>query len=118
MRHTRKKLAKIVEELLTYFDSLDATDINFQITHTKEAHRLHVKGNFSPEYAPNLPMLERLLKKGRRPDLEETYWTLTGISDMEDEMQLVLIGAMIDEAEIKLEENNLTFNLVRYRNSN
>lgn len=107
----------MIDELITYCYSIGATEISFHIAHTSDSHEISLNSNFDLDTPPNMKILEKHLNCGRQPDIEESYWTLTGISDLEDEVQLQVIGAMVDKTDLSVKDNILYMHLTRYKSN-
>lgn len=115
MRHTKRKITKIIDELLTYCYSIDATNIIFHIEETIEYHNVSIRCNFDDYYRSQVETLQTKLSIGRRPEIEELYWNLTGMSDMNDEAEFLLISAMIDQVNVKINDNEVIIDIKRKR---
>ena len=99
MLFTRKKITTIVDELTTFFFS-----VGFHI---------FFASNFDVKMQKTVEHLEENLTRGRAPEIEESYWGLNGSGDFQDENELILIGAMIDSAQVEICEGYATLNLFR-----
>ncbi len=117
MHHTKKKIARIVDELITFFYSVGGSDFDIKIREDEEQHAIFFCSDYKKEYMPEIKQLCNYLNQGRSPSIEESYWGLAGGSDMGAESELLLIGAMIDHADIKVEDERITFYLYRNRES-
>ena len=51
--------------------------------------------------------LEKYLNEPKNEGLEDFYWELAGSGDPGETIQLLLVGMMIDKAEIKIDENRV-----------
>jgi len=111
MKNEQKKITLIVNELLTLLLHHGASDINIQIT--KKDHYISV--NFIQKDCDfDTDLVDKLkfeLKAQRQNEVEGYYWQLVGKASRGDELHLV--GAMIDESTITLEDNVLTIYLKR-----
>ena len=115
MKYTKKKLSKIMDEMLTFCYSVGATDISFEMKEKEASHDIFIRSNFSPKYRDRVEKLEKNLSANRQPSVEESYWMLTGESDLSDEMQLHLVGSMVDVAEVTIEDHYFVLFLSRLR---
>ena len=105
MVHEEKKVAKIIEELTMFFFSLGADEIESKIQRKKHTDIISFRSNFDIDYKEELHYLDKYLNKEKNDGLEDIYWELVGSGDPGESSQLLLIGMMIDKAEIKIESN-------------
>ncbi|SHJ53333.1 hypothetical protein [Paramaledivibacter caminithermalis] len=113
MKHGKKRIAKIVDELVTYFFSIGATDIDINLKEEKEYYQISVKCNYSCKDQGKIDKLIKYLKCAKQEEMEEYFWELAGDSDVDTE--LTLVGMMTDEAEISCNDNTIEVNLIRYK---
>lgn len=113
MLHEEKKVAKIVEELTMFFFTLGADEINSAIKKQGDVAVITVEANYQAEHKSELPRLEKYLKGKKNDGLEDIYWELAGSGDPGETSQLLLVGMMIDDVEIQI--NNDKVKLVLYR---
>lgn len=112
MKHTKKRLAKMVDELITYFFSMGSTSMNVNIEDKAERFVIKLKSNYIDNNEEKINKLIHHLKCDKQEEMEEYYWELAGDSDVDTE--LTLIGMMTDDVEIDINED--TIELVLYRN--
>lgn len=113
MTHEEKKTAKIVEELTMFFFALEATCIDTRIERHDHFSTITLEADFNPAYADKLADLERYLNGQKNDGMGDIYWELAGSGDPGETSQLLLVGMMIDRAEISLETDHAQ--LVLYR---
>ena len=102
MHHVKMKIAGIAHELITFFYAAGGTDFDIKIREDEEQHAIFFRSNYDEKHFPKIEQLIRYLNQGRRPAIEESYWGLAGGGDLQDESEMLLIGAMIDHADIKV----------------
>lgn len=115
MHHVKMKIAGIAHELITFFYAAGGTDFDIKIREDNEQHAIFFRSNYDEKHFPKVEQLIRYLNQGRNPALEETYWGLAGGGDLQDESEMLLIGAMIDHADIQVRDGYVTFYLYRNR---
>lgn len=115
MKHTKRKITKIVDEMITYCYSIGATKIELLLEDDDIAHYITLKSDFDINELDAVNSLNEKLNQGRSEELEEMYWNLTGMSDLDDEVELQLVSALIDRAEIYIDANICTIYLIRKR---
>lgn len=113
MVHEEKKVAKIIEELTMFFFSLGADEIESKIKREDNLDIIYFRSNFDTEYKDELHYLEKYLNKEKNDGLEDIYWELVGSGDPGESSQLLLIGMMIDKAEIKIEDTSVELKLYK-----
>lgn len=113
MTHEEKKTAKIVEELTMFFFALEATYIDARIE--REEHRATVKieADYNPAYADRITNLDSYLNGKKNDGMGDIYWELAGSGDPGETSQLLLVGMMIDQADIRITENRVNLTLLR-----
>lgn len=104
-----------MDEMLTFCYSVGATDISFEMKEKESSHDIFIRSNFSKKYREKVEKLSKNLIADRQPSIEEGYWMLTGESDLSDEMQLPLIGSMVDVVEVTMEDSYFVVFLSRFR---
>ncbi len=113
MNHETKKIALIVDEVLTMLLVDGSEKINFDISIKNDRAEINIiqyDTRYNDEY---LEIIRNRLDAPRQHEIEEYYWQLTGENETEDE--LFIVGALIDESTLKKENGNLYINLVRYK---
>ena len=107
MVHEEKKIGKIVEELTMFFFSVGANDIYSHIERNGQQVVISFESDYAPEYAGNLQSLSKYLNEPRNEGMEDIYWELAGSGDPGETSQLLLIGMMIDKAEIDITDTKV-----------
>lgn len=113
MRHGEKKVAKIVEELTMFFFSVGANLIESSIKRDGDYGTIHFCADYNQEYRGNLHYLEKYLNQERNEALEDIYWELVGSSEPGESSQLLLIGTMIDKADINITDEKVELTLYK-----
>lgn len=113
MTHEEKKVAKIIEELTMYFFTAGADEITSHIEKTEDCAKITFCSNFQPEYEHKLHSLEEYLNEPKNDGIEDIYWELAGSGDPGETSQLLLVGMMIDKAQVTRSEGKVE--LVLYK---
>lgn len=111
MKHDKKRISKMVDELVTYMFSIGATDISINISDEPDTYRIHLESNYLDKYRKNLDKLQKYLNYDKQEEMEEYYWELAGDSDIDTE--LTLVGMMTDKAEIDFTGDRIKITLHR-----
>lgn len=113
MVHEEKKVAKIVEELTLYFFAVGANEIQSKILREDNMAVISMQANYHPDYREQLYSLDENLNSPRNDGIEDIYWELVGSGEPGEQSQLLLIGMMIDKAEIDLQEESVKLKLYK-----
>ncbi len=111
MNESIKKLTKIIDELTTVFLKNKASKIDIKLKKNTSEYLLKfsVKGlDYQLFFLDDF--VEELDKK-REDNAEEYYWQLNGTN--EDLGELHLIGMMIDDFQVKVEDDILILKIIR-----
>ena len=113
MTHEEKKTAKIVEELTIFFFALGAEHISSDIHRTDTNAVITFEADYHPMYADKVEKLDQYLNGQKNDGMEDIYWELAGSGDPGETSQLLLVGMMIDQAEITIGDAEVS--LVLYK---
>lgn len=113
MTHEEKKTAKIVEELTMFFFALEASYIDTRIERLENEVTIHLEADFNPSFAEKLSHLDQYLNGQKNDGMGDIYWELAGSGDPGETSQLLLVGMMIDRAEIELGQNRVKLTMYR-----
>lgn len=113
MKHLNMRITKIVNELITYFFSIGATNININLEEKDKYFKIFLKCNYSGKDKTKINTILKQLQCEKQTEVEEYYWELAGSSDMDNE--LTLVGMMIDDAKINIMENTIEITLYKYK---
>jgi len=113
MKHQRKRVCKIVDELMTYLYAKGANDITINVKEDEYQFRMSFKSNFTEFSQGDIDRLVQRLNLQRQVAMEEYFWELTGDNDVDTELELV--GMMTDKAEVTLGKNTIEIILYRYK---
>lgn len=104
MHHEQKKVVKIIAELYMYFMALGADRLESSVVKDGKHGTITFRANYNPRKADQLKDLEKCLNQQRNDGIEEIYWGLAGSGNFSGSDQLMLVGTMIDRAEVKFED--------------
>ena len=113
MTHEEKKVAKIVEELTMYFFAVGGDHMESGIERDGNHVTIKFRSNYHPYYRERLHNLEQYLNEPKIDGIEDIYWELAGSGDPGETSQLLLVGMMIDKAEIDLKEEVVELRLYK-----
>lgn len=104
MLHEERKISKIVEELTVYFLAVGADDIKSEIEIEDSQAVIRFRANYHPEQEEKLENVEKYLKDQKNDGVEDIYWELAGSGDPGESSQLLLVGMMVDGADIQMRD--------------
>ena len=113
MIHEEKKVAKIIEELTMFFFTVGADEIETRIKRNDHSDVIWMSANYNLEYREELDYLNEFLNEEKNAGLEDIYWELAGSGDPGESSQLLLLGMMIDKAEIKITDTRVEVKLYK-----
>ncbi len=113
MVHEKKKIVKIVEELTLYFFTLGADRIQSGIEKKGKNVVITFQTNYHPDYEEQLQQLEKYLNCPKNDGMEDVYWELAGSGEPGETSQLLLVGMMIDRAQIRMEKGEVYLELFK-----
>lgn len=113
MIHEEKKVVKIVEELTVYFFALGADHMQSEIRKDGKHVVISFRSNYRPEYAHALKHLDEYLNCPKNDGIEDVYWELAGCGDPGESSELLLVGMMIDKAQIEVSETEVSLTLYK-----
>ena len=111
MIHERRKVAKIVEELTIFFFSVGATKMTSSIEYDGSVANISFESDFDRENKNKVKELEKYLNEPKNAGMEDIYWELAGTSDPGEPGELLLLGMMIDRAEVTIRETSAELKL-------
>ena len=111
--HVRKKIGKIVEELTMYFFAVGAKQIDSRIVENNRIFEITFSANYDHGFDENLKSLDKYLNEPKNEGIEDIYWELAGSGEPGESSQLLLIGMMIDSAEIDIQEDKVTIKIIK-----
>lgn len=113
MTHEEKKIGKIVEELTMYFFSIGADHIVSAIDRAGRDVTITMECNYLPECREELSRLSEYLNEPKNDGVEDIYWELAGSGDPGESSQLLLLGMMLDKAEVDIGEDKISLKLYK-----
>lgn len=113
MSHNEKKLANIIEELTMFFFSVGARDIQSRIHVEGRSAEIEFTADYQPGYDDRLDSLEKYFNEPKNEALEDFYWELTGTGDPGESSQLLMVGMMIDRADVEIGKDKVRLKLYK-----
>jgi hypothetical protein len=113
MRHEVKKIAKIVDELITFFFLRKTHVMGIEIKDIEDHYEITITNDCRNLDNDEIDSIKKLFSVQRQREMEEYYWQLTGEADTDTE--LTLVGIMIDKVDISVSDEKLVIKLTRYK---
>ena len=113
MTHEQKKVGKIVEELTMYFFGMGADNIKSEIRKKGNQVEILMESDYKQEYAYNMHRLKEYLNEPKNEGLEDIYWELAGVGDPGEASQLLLVGMMLDRADVEITDERVSLHLYK-----
>ena len=113
MVHEEKKVGKIIEELTMFFFTIGADKIQTGIEKSDKQVVIEFKANFNPEYTDRVERLNQFLNEEKNEGMEDIYWELAGSGDPGETSQLLLVGMMVDKADVCVRETEVELRLYK-----
>lgn len=101
----RQKMSRVIDELGAVLFSCGANELSLKLKKEPEGLRLLVSSDYTPENRPRLERLQKLLQPEiRDPALAETFWELAGADLAHDTSELALVGQILDDARVDIQD--------------
>ena len=113
MVHEEKKVGKIIEELTMFFFAISADKIQTGIEKSDKQVIIEFKANYNPAYADRVERLSQFLNEEKNEGMEDIYWELAGSGDPGETSQLLLVGMMIEKADVCVRETEVELRLYK-----
>ena len=108
----RRKMSHVIDEIYTALLRAGGSEVDLRIIREEEGLRLRAGGDFSAENHHHMERMAELLQPAvRTPALVEEYWELAGGDQYTSESEMALVGQIIDEAKITVEEQHIDLDL-------
>lgn len=112
MRHEIKKVARMTDELTSFFLGHGAQDVKIHIQNRPTEEVIIVEAAPIQDMEGTITRMRDLLSYPRECEMEEYYWELAG-GDVEGDDELGVVGNMIDDARIEYDEEHIRLELIR-----
>ena len=109
----RRKMGHIIDEIYTALLHYGSGEVNLRIVREDNGLRLHVDGDFKPEFTEEIERMGELLQPAvRSAAMVEEFWELAGEDQYTSESEMALVGQMADEAELSVDANRVHIRLL------
>ena len=107
MTHERKKLSKITEEMMMFFYGIGGNDITFNVKLQGDDAVITFESKFDKKRRHAVEDMERLLNSEHDYGVEDIYWELMGSGEPGESSQLLLVGMMVDRADVTVKDDHV-----------
>ncbi|MFI3226984.1 MAG: hypothetical protein R3Y09_06160 [Clostridia bacterium] len=104
MKHNKKKLLIILDELMKLFLKLGCTSITVHFDIEKDESIIQIRGKYSQDCKEHLKSLEHSLNCGRNVEMEECYWSISGSAEIDQGSELYIVGSMLDHCTVLFDD--------------
>ena len=104
MLEEQRKLVRIIEELTMFFLEIGADHISSNVEKVGRKGKLSFRADYKPGCEDKLEELQKCLSEQRNDGIEDIYWELAGSGNHGQTTQLLLVGMMIDRAEVSIKD--------------
>ena len=113
MLEEQRKIVRIVAELTMFFLEIGADHISSSVEKEGTEGRISFHADYRPGCEDKLAELERSLSEQRNDGIEDSYWELAGSGNHGQTTQLMLVGMMVDRAEVSVKEGSVDLTLYK-----
>ena len=107
MKDNARKITKIMDELVYYLLRYQCENIRVEIGKEAPFYQMMITGDFDEVHRDKILDIEKMLEKGSRDkSIEAEFWELMGLNSASFDSELQLIGMMVDESVIEIQENS------------
>lgn len=111
---TREKMSRILDELYTYLFTVGAQSIALNIKRWDDGFSISIESDYDPAMRHKIEHLSRFLNPEiRNASLEETYWALVGCDRTGEDSELMLVGQMLDSADVFIYDDRVRLALFK-----
>ena len=112
MYRARRRMNHVISELSHVLLQAGSREIHMDLIREDNGLRLRLEGVYEEENQTKMEHMALLLQpKFRDPALVETYWELTGEDQYTEESEMSLVGQMVDESAVRLENGRVWIEL-------
>ncbi len=114
MKHYNKRVARIADELISFFLSVGGSNIDLKIEVTADYYKFYFKTNYLAKNEKEIAKFCKLMNCPKQSGIEEYYGGLAGESDIDSEIYLV--GMMVEQVEVNyLDDHYLELKFYKYK---
>lgn len=112
MHMARRRMNHIISELNHALLLAGCREIALRLSREEAGLRLRIESAVAPEALPLIERMAHLLQPAvRNPALVETYWELAGEDQYTSDSEMALVGQMLDQAQVALEDGQVRMDL-------
>ncbi len=113
MKQARKKVIRIIDEILRFQFHAGITDTHMDLRKDDEGFHIVFTGDCPDPVAGQhaVDTLNRFLKVERNEAVENYFWELAGDDEGGNNSELQLVGQMLDEADARMEGNQMILSM-------
>lgn len=109
----RRKMSHVIDELYTALLRYGGDRVELTICREEDGLRLLARGDFDQEHRRHIQSMADILQPAvRNSALVQEFWELAGGDQYTSDSELALVGQMVDEARVAVEENHVELELL------
>lgn len=113
MLEEQRKLVRIIAELTMYFLEIGAEHISSSVETEGTERKVSFRADYRPGCEEKLKELEKCLSEQRNDGIEDIYWELAGSGNHGQTSQLMLVGMMVDRAQVSVKDGFVELTLYK-----
>jgi hypothetical protein len=113
MKHNKKRILNITNELSMNLFAVGATNIGIQIQEREQDFSINMQSDFSLEKEDKVRQLVEALQTKPHAEIEEFYWELAGDSDVGNELYLICM--MLDQISVEIDNNTIKLDMIKMK---
>ncbi len=112
MLEEQRKLVRIIAELTMFFLGIGAEHISSSIERAGTKGKIVFHADYRPGCEEKLRELDKL-REQRNDGIEDIYWELAGAGNHGQTSELMLVGMMVDKAEVTVADGTVDLTLYK-----
>lgn len=113
MLEEQRKIVRITAELTMFFLEVGAGIISSHVEIEGSVGKINFRADYRPGCEDKLREMEKCLSEQRNDGIEDIYWELAGSGNHGQTNQLMLVGMMVDRAEVRVQDGFVDLTLYK-----
>ena len=113
MLEEQRKIVRITAELTMFFLEVGAGNISSHVEIEGSVGKINFRADYRPGCEEKLREMENCLSEQRNDGIEDIYWELAGSGNHGQTSQLMLVGMMVDRAEVRVQDGFVDLTLYK-----
>ena len=113
MLEEQRKIVRITAELTMFFLEVGAGNISSHVEIEGSVGKINFRADYRPGCEDKLREMEKCLSEQRNDGIEDIYWELAGSGNHGQTSELMLVGMMVDRAEVRVQDGFVDLTLYK-----